>query len=75
MLLDEIGQMPADVQAKLVRVLQERVITRLGSNEPIPLDVRFIATSKTDLAREVAKVGSGRTCTGGSTSPSFACRL
>jgi two-component system C4-dicarboxylate transport response regulator DctD len=54
-LLDEIGQMPPDVQVKLVRVLQERVITRLGSNEPIPLDVRFIATSKTDLAREVTE--------------------
>jgi two-component system, NtrC family, C4-dicarboxylate transport response regulator DctD len=48
-LLDEIGSMPLDVQAKLLRVLQERVITRLGSNDPIPLDVRFIATSKTDV--------------------------
>ncbi|MGL6210274.1 MAG: sigma-54-dependent transcriptional regulator, partial [Paracoccaceae bacterium] len=54
-LLDEVGQMPPDVQAKLLRVLQERVITRLGSNDPIPLDVRFIATSKTDLADEVAR--------------------
>ncbi len=54
-LLDEVGQMPLDVQAKLLRVLQERVITRLGSNDAIPLDVRFIATSKTDLAAEVAK--------------------
>ena len=54
-LLDEVGQMPLEVQAKLLRVLQDRVITRLGSNDPIPLDVRFIATSKTDLATEVAK--------------------
>jgi two-component system C4-dicarboxylate transport response regulator DctD len=54
-LLDEVGQMPLDVQAKLLRVLQERVIMRLGSNDPIPLDVRFIATSKTDLAAEVTK--------------------
>jgi two-component system, NtrC family, C4-dicarboxylate transport response regulator DctD len=54
-LLDDIGQMPADVQARLLRVLQERVITRLGSNDPIPLDVRFIATSKTDLAQDVAQ--------------------
>ncbi|RUM98777.1 sigma-54-dependent Fis family transcriptional regulator [Pseudaminobacter arsenicus] len=53
-LLDEIGSMPADLQAKLLRVIQERVITRLGSNEPIPLDVRFIATSKGDLEAEVA---------------------
>jgi two-component system, NtrC family, C4-dicarboxylate transport response regulator DctD len=54
-LLDEVGQMPLDVQAKLLRVLQERVITRLGSNDAIPLDIRFIATSKTDLADEVAR--------------------
>lgn len=53
-LLDEIGSMPFDLQAKFLRVLQERVITRLGSNEPVPLDVRFIATSKVDLAAEVA---------------------
>ncbi|WKL40297.1 sigma 54-interacting transcriptional regulator (plasmid) [Sinorhizobium meliloti] len=53
-LLDEIGSMPFDLQAKFLRVLQERVITRLGSNETVPLDVRFIATSKVDLEREVA---------------------
>jgi two-component system C4-dicarboxylate transport response regulator DctD len=53
-LLDEIGSMPFDLQAKFLRVLQERVITRLGSNEVVPLDVRFIATSKVDLRSEVA---------------------
>ncbi|WP_440408854.1 sigma-54-dependent transcriptional regulator [Neorhizobium petrolearium] len=52
-LLDEIGSMPVDLQAKFLRVLQERVITRLGSNEMVPLDVRFIATSKVDLEAEV----------------------
>ncbi len=45
--------MPVDLQAKLLRVLQERVITRLGSNEPIALDVRFIATSKAEPEAEV----------------------
>ena len=53
-LLDEIGSMPADLQARLLRVIQDRVIVRLGSNEQIPLDVRFIATSKVKLEDEVA---------------------
>ena len=53
-LLDEIGSMPVDLQAKFLRVLQERTITRLGSNETVPLDLRFLATSKVDLAAEVA---------------------
>jgi two-component system, NtrC family, C4-dicarboxylate transport response regulator DctD len=51
-LLDEIGSMPFDMQGKLLRVLQERTVTRLGSNETVELDVRFIATSKADLAQE-----------------------
>ena len=53
-LLDEIGSMPLDLQAKLLRVIDERVITRLGSNEALPLDVRFIATSKANLDAEAA---------------------
>lgn len=54
-LLDEVGQMPLDAQAKLLRVLQDRVIIRLGSNEVIPLDIRFIATATHDLAQQVAE--------------------
>jgi len=53
-LLDEIGSLPIDLQAKFLRVLQERTITRLGSNESVALDVRFITTSKVDLEGEVA---------------------
>ncbi len=54
-LLDEIGSMPLDVQGKLLRVIQDRTITRLGSNDPRPLDVRFLATSKTPLEDDVAE--------------------
>lgn len=54
-LLDEIGSMPLELQAKLLRVLQERMITRLGANDPVPLDVRFIAISKRPLAELVAE--------------------
>jgi two-component system C4-dicarboxylate transport response regulator DctD len=47
--------MPLAVQAKMLRVLQERTITRLGSNDTLPLDVRFIATSKSELVADVAR--------------------
>ncbi|MBN1672545.1 MAG: sigma-54-dependent Fis family transcriptional regulator [Kiritimatiellae bacterium] len=49
--LDEIESMPPHLQVKLLRVLQERVIERLGSNSRIAVDVRIIAASKIDLQR------------------------
>jgi len=53
--LDEIGEMPQLLQAKLLRVLQERVFERLGGSLHIKADVRVIAASNRDLAREVAE--------------------
>ena len=52
-LLDEIGEMPLDMQVKLLRVLEEGFITRLGGQKPIPVDVRIIASTNKDLEREV----------------------
>ncbi|EPC00188.1 C4-dicarboxylate ABC transporter [Litchfieldella anticariensis FP35 = DSM 16096] len=47
--LDEIESMPLGLQVKLLRVLQERCVERLGANVPTPLDIRVIAATKTDL--------------------------
>ncbi len=52
LLLDEIESMPMLAQAKVLRVIQERVVERLGSNKQVPLDLRIVAASKVDLAAE-----------------------
>ncbi|TLX59339.1 sigma-54-dependent Fis family transcriptional regulator [Stutzerimonas nosocomialis] len=54
LLLDEITEMPLGLQAKLLRVLQEREVERVGARKPITLDIRVIATTNRDLAAEVA---------------------
>ena len=51
--LDEIGEMDLNMQAKLLRVLQEREICRLGSNKMVPIDVRIIVATHRDLSKEV----------------------
>ncbi|MGH8028688.1 MAG: sigma-54 interaction domain-containing protein [Arenimonas sp.] len=54
LLLDEISEMDLRLQAKLLRAVQEREIDRVGGRSPIKVEVRFIATSNRELAREVA---------------------
>jgi DNA-binding NtrC family response regulator len=51
--LDEIGELPMSFQVKLLRVLQERQIERLGSNRPIDVDVRFVSASLRPLEEEI----------------------
>ena len=54
LLLDEISEMAPNLQAKLLRAVQEREIDRVGGSKPVPLDVRIIATSNRDMESEVA---------------------
>ena len=53
LLLDEISEMPLALQAKLLRVLQEREVERVGGKKPVALDIRVLATSNRDMAAEV----------------------
>jgi len=52
--LDEIGEMPAEAQAIFLRVLQERVIERVGSGDAVPIDIRVVAATNRNLPNEVA---------------------
>ncbi len=53
LLLDEISEMPLGLQAKLLRVLQEREVERVGGRKPVPVDIRVLATSNRAMAAEV----------------------
>jgi len=66
--LDEVGDMSLAVQAKLLRVLQEKRFYPLGSGKPVDVDVRVIVATNKDLAAEVKTVLSVRTSSTGSTS-------
>jgi two-component system response regulator FlrC len=54
LLLDEISEMPLGLQAKLLRVLQEREVERVGGKKPVAVDIRVLATSNRNMAAEVA---------------------
>ncbi|MCI8647620.1 MAG: sigma 54-interacting transcriptional regulator [Firmicutes bacterium] len=57
--IDEINQMPMQIQPKLLRVLQEKELDRIGGEKPVPIDVRIIAASNEDL-KELVKAGKFR---------------
>ncbi len=61
-LLDEITEIELALQAKLLRVLQERSFERVGSSRTLHVDVRVLATTNRDLRAEVAAAASARTC-------------
>ena len=65
LLLDEIGEMPLNLQPKLLRVLQEREFERLGETRSIHVNIRVIATTNASLGAMKTKASSAAICTTG----------
>jgi DNA-binding NtrC family response regulator len=53
--LDEVGELPVSIQVKLLRVLEERIVLRVGSTKPRPINVRFITATNRDLKQDVER--------------------
>ena len=61
--LDEIGDLPKEAQAKLLRVLQDRQVQRIGSTHAVDVDVRVVAATNQDLDQAITKLCSARIST------------
>jgi two-component system response regulator HydG len=63
--LDEVGELPVDLQAKMLRALQEKEIRPVGSTKRIPINVRILAATNKDLEHGLLRDLSGGICTFG----------